>query len=94
LADNLWIPEIQDVYLFSDDRTAREASDGRPSYLVRYQTEDGWFLYPDRFIPDVSKEIDRVSQENIEGGEARRASLDESLIENRERSDRLYPAGR
>ena len=94
LADNLWIPEITDTYLFADDRTAREASEGRPSYLVRYQTEDGWFLYPERFIPDVQAEIDRVSQQNLEQGEERRSSLSDSLVEQQERSDRLYPAGR
>lgn len=46
-------PDIDDVYLISDDRTEREAQAGNPSYVVRYKTGDGWNTLMGRYIPDV-----------------------------------------
>ena len=44
-------PDIDDVYLISDDRTSREASQGKPSYLVRYKIKDGWDTLMGRYVP-------------------------------------------
>lgn len=45
-------PDILDFYLIPTDQTAREAELGKPSYIIRYKTSDGWDSIG-RYYPDI-----------------------------------------
>lgn len=54
LANNIaGAPEIQDFYFITDEQTAIGASSGKPGYLVRYKTKDGWDILKGRYYPDI-----------------------------------------
>ena len=62
----------KDIIILSDDRTAREASAGMPSYLVyvNHPSEGILPVYaegaPARFLPDVSAEVKKQQEANRE----------------------------
>jgi len=65
-----------DIMLVSDQRTAREASTGKPTYTVIIKTEAGLMpLIGFRYVPDVNAQIQAVKDQNQQTGEDDRASL-------------------
>lgn len=55
-----------EVFLQSDDRTAREASKGSPSYIVMIVSEqDGIYALPERWTPDVAAQAEKVKKSNL-----------------------------
>jgi hypothetical protein len=55
----------ENIYLISDERTAKEAEMGKPSYRVIFMTEEGIKpLAGFRFVPDASKEVNRIKEKN------------------------------
>lgn len=65
---NIGLPEFEsdDLVLISDETTARQATQGRPSYLVMIdQGEEGLFpLVGFRYVPNYEEEIERTKTEN------------------------------
>ena len=56
-------PEILDFYLIPTDQTAREAETGKPSYIIRYKTNEGWDSIG-RYYPDMEGQIAGKIEEN------------------------------
>ena len=56
-------PDILDFYLIPTDQTAREAETGKPSYIIRYKTNEGWDSIG-RYYPDIEGQIAGKIEEN------------------------------
>lgn len=81
------LPEYtkEDVVLMSDDRTAREATNGRPSYLVGINTDDGFVpVVGFRFVPDMQKEVKRQKEANKQMLEEERKQLKKQQVDLQE----------
>ena len=71
-----------DVYLLTNDHTARTASRGRPEYILMYQKEDGTLatIYDEvtgqnlYWYPDVDEAIQRQKEDIKKAMEERRAT--------------------
>lgn len=63
---------IDDVYLMSNDRTARGAEIGQPSYAVKILSDGVFYNIDDNWLPDKQAEIDKRKNENITEAMSRR----------------------
>ncbi len=75
---NIGLPEFEsdELLLISDETTSREASNGRPSYMVMIdQGDQGLFpLVGFRYLPNYEEQIEKTKTENEKRLEQERAS--------------------
>lgn len=78
--------EDVEVFLQSDDVTAREASKGKPSYnVIIFSPESGLMTLPNRWKPDMQSQIQKVNEEQLEKhGRAREQASKSERQRNRE----------
>ena len=64
--------DIQDIFLMSNDQTARTAEIGQPTYAVKVMIDGVFYTLSDNWMPDMKTEVEARKTENVEAALARR----------------------
>ncbi len=82
LADEVAGVSPDDVFLMSNEQTARTASIGQPAYAVKFLIDGVFYNADENWIPDMSSEIEKRKAENVRDALERRQGRKELTLDD------------